>query len=383
MNETALLELIGRLYDTAMDPGRWPGFAPVLARSFGAHSATVQIHDLPNGVLEVLATTDNITPALAEDYRTYYHQHDVWVRRGITRPGLRSSLGQELVDDREFWRSVHYNEFCKQADIACMIGCGVPLEGTAKGIIGLHRPLGLPRFDEPDKRMMDLFLPHLQRALQLQNRLATARLAQRVTAQTLGRLDVGVVVLDERCRLVSHNAVAEASLRNGSGASIAGGELRLRDRRLHARLAKLVADAAASGAGRGISAGGVLAVPRRQQRALSMLICPLRLGQDGFGPARPMALVVVSDPERGTATPLQVLRQLHGLTRAEARLLAALLAGERLQDYAERNALAVSTVRNQLARNFAKTGTRRQAELIQLCLSDPVIRMAANRAPLD
>ncbi len=380
MNEAGLLELIGELYDTAMDPVRWPAFAPKLARSFGAHSATVQIHDPPNGVIEVLTTTGNISPKLAEDYRTYYYQHDIWVSRGIMQPGLRSSVGQELVDDREFVRSVHYNEFCKQADIACMIGCGIPLNETANGIIGIHRADGLPRFEEPDKRMLDLLLPHLQRALQIYHQLTAARLAERVTAGTLGALDVGVVVLDADCRLVSLNAVAETLLQSSDGAGMSGGELRLHDPRLRARFAKLVAGAAAAGASQGIGAGGVLTVPRRRRRALSLLVCPLRLGQDGFGPAKPMALVLVSDPERGTATPAQVLRQFYGLTGAEARLLAALLAGERLQDYADHNEVAISTVRNQLARIFEKTGTSRQAELVRLCLSDPLLRMAGGGA---
>lgn len=379
MKQQDLLALMACLYDTVLEPDDWRSLASVVARSFDCESAVIQIQDRPRGIVDRLSTTSNYTPEINQAYCKHYYKYDLWVAAMLRKPRLAAVIGPEIVPDDVFFRSTHYHEFCKQLGITCVVGSVFPLAGDAVGIVGIHRTDEMPKFDLSDKRMMDLFLPHLRRALQVRTRLTAARLARRVTAETLGSLDVGVAVVNARCRIIFLNAAAEALLRDGCGATITLGELRLRDPRLRVRLEALVAAAAATGAGKGLGSGGVLALPRPWGQSLSVLVCPLRVGQDGLGPAEPMALIFVTDPHRTTLTAPQVLRQFYGLTGAEARLLAALLAGERLQDYAERNAVTVNTVRNQLAHVFNKTGTSRQAELVQSCLSNPVLRIAAGR----
>jgi DNA-binding CsgD family transcriptional regulator len=77
---------------------------------------------------------------------------------------------------------------------------------------------------------------------------------------------------------------------------------------------------------------------------------------------------------------MQALIQLYGLTAAEARLTAALVNGERLEDYAVRQRISINTVRTQSKQIFAKTGLSRQADLIREVLANPALK-AANRHP--
>ena len=56
------------------------------------------------------------------------------------------------------------------------------------------------------------------------------------------------------------------------------------------------------------------------------------------------------------------------LTNAEAALLAALVDGATLKEFATRRGVSVHTVRNQLKQLFHKTGVRRQSDLIRLAL---------------
>ena len=49
-----------------------------------------------------------------------------------------------------------------------------------------------------------------------------------------------------------------------------------------------------------------------------------------------------------------------------ATLLAALAAGEELNDYAERAGISMNTVRFHLKTAYARTGARRQSELVRL-----------------
>ncbi|MEU2033773.1 helix-turn-helix transcriptional regulator [Nocardia amamiensis] len=78
------------------------------------------------------------------------------------------------------------------------------------------------------------------------------------------------------------------------------------------------------------------------------------------------ALVVIVDPDREAPEGPEALRQLYGLTAAEAHVAAAALRGEGLRPIAEELAVSVNTARTHLQHVFHKTGTHRQAELVRV-----------------
>lgn len=80
------------------------------------------------------------------------------------------------------------------------------------------------------------------------------------------------------------------------------------------------------------------------------------------------ALLVLSAPDRHCLVATDLLEALFGLTAAEARIALALSNGTRLEDIAAENRLALNTVRCYVKQIFAKTGVRRQAELVRLIL---------------
>ncbi|MGO4741706.1 helix-turn-helix transcriptional regulator [Bosea sp. 2KB_26] len=61
-----------------------------------------------------------------------------------------------------------------------------------------------------------------------------------------------------------------------------------------------------------------------------------------------------------------MLRRMFGLTMAETRLALKMARGEVPLDVARSSHLSRSTVRSQLSALFAKTQTKRQAELVTL-----------------
>ncbi|QZN98656.1 helix-turn-helix transcriptional regulator [Chenggangzhangella methanolivorans] len=72
--------------------------------------------------------------------------------------------------------------------------------------------------------------------------------------------------------------------------------------------------------------------------------------------------------------PASLLGGLFDLTAAEAKVAAALIEGLTLQEIAARHSLSVSTIRNQVAAVFAKTGVSRQSEFVLLCGGSPIVR---------
>ncbi len=59
------------------------------------------------------------------------------------------------------------------------------------------------------------------------------------------------------------------------------------------------------------------------------------------------------------------------MTPAEARLAAGLAAGKSLAEIAEEAGLSIHTARWTLKRIFARTGARRQSELVSMLLCGP------------
>ena len=84
-------------------------------------------------------------------------------------------------------------------------------------------------------------------------------------------------------------------------------------------------------------------------------------------------LVVILPSNAAEPPDPSVLRDLLGLTLAEARVAALVGHGLPPRDAAERLGIAEETVRNTLKRVFAKIGVSRQSELANL-LSNLVLR---------
>jgi DNA-binding CsgD family transcriptional regulator len=89
-----------------------------------------------------------------------------------------------------------------------------------------------------------------------------------------------------------------------------------------------------------------------------------------------LALVLASAPEMEAGFGEQGLRAVYDLTPAEARLAAALCAGQSLADHAESAGVSLNTVKYHLKSVFGKTGETRQPDLVRRLMADPVLRVA-------
>jgi DNA-binding CsgD family transcriptional regulator len=73
---------------------------------------------------------------------------------------------------------------------------------------------------------------------------------------------------------------------------------------------------------------------------------------------------MLRSPEPDLRTPLGIAAEVFGLTRAETETLAQVLEGRSLDEAGAVLGVARSTVKSHLDDIFAKSGTRRQAELV-------------------
>ena len=367
--------LIETLYDAALNPTDWPRLAPMFARAFGAESSAIFQLNLAQGSAALLGITANFDAKAMSEYEAYYHQKDPWAISMSKSATGRAMLGTEIVGEADFLNSEIYNCFAKRIELFWSVASVMPLEKQFMGAIGIHRPRDARAFDADDKRRLDMLLPHLSRAMLLQRRLQGLTQDNRIVLDALEKLSVGMIAVDAQATLLFANPTAERLLRAGLGLNCRQGCLSATDPTKDGELRRLIQQAGLASLGKPSKAGGVLALPRAVGRPLSLLVCPLRPHALTLGPSTPAALLIFGDPDATPSTSTWALIELYGLTPAEAKLMTALVDGERLEDYADRQGISVNTARTQSKQVFAKTGHGRQADLIREVLANPALRV--------
>jgi PAS domain S-box-containing protein len=105
------------------------------------------------------------------------------------------------------------------------------------------------------------------------------------------------------------------------------------------------------------------AVPRQDgQPPYTVSVRPLARGQEA-GQPNAAAMLLVHDPAQQSAAAARMLRELYGLTNAEAQLVQALSSGMTAVAYAQSRQVSITTVYTHLRRTREKTGWKSVAEL--------------------
>jgi DNA-binding CsgD family transcriptional regulator len=171
----------------------------------------------------------------------------------------------------------------------------------------------------------------------------------------LDRISCGAVLLDGKERLVGFNVTARAHLRmmrepqgdQMGNESWALALLQQIDQRAHRC--------------RGLPmAARRISKPDRRAPSTRMWCIP----QVEDGGSKPVLILV--DVERAAGRSTHLFGQLFRLTKAEVKLAARLADGHSLDAIAGELTIGIETARSQLRSVFAKTRTRRQAELVAL-----------------
>jgi DNA-binding CsgD family transcriptional regulator len=94
-------------------------------------------------------------------------------------------------------------------------------------------------------------------------------------------------------------------------------------------------------------------------------VVPIRLSaRDIF--VRCFAVLVLTPMTRPQAPPVELVQSLFDLTPAEARVARSLASGRTPKDIATEGGVSPETVHTQLGRVLAKTGCKRQADVVAL-----------------
>jgi DNA-binding CsgD family transcriptional regulator len=363
-NLESLLPLIGAFYEAAAEPGLWPRIAIDLTHEFRSESCMLLTSDAHLNT-EFLGLTDNLAGGVMDDYRAYYYAQDQWVAGGLRAPN-QAIIGHQVAPAEWYKSSEFLNELCVRAGIHDVVGAALTLTPGRTAILGIHRAKHDTAFNEADKARLDVLIPHLKRAIQLTIRLENAGIDHQAALEGLERAHAATILVDARGAILFATRLAETLLRRGEGLRAVNGRLACAERRAADRLACLIRGATGVGVGPVGSPCGAVAIERDDGRPpLTILVAPFRPKRPAFGSPVPAALVFIRDPEAPTMA-TDILRDLFGLTPAQAAVAARLGGGECLEDVAAALHITRYTAQDHLKAIFAKTGCCRQPQLVAL-----------------
>lgn len=361
--------VIGRIYESAVDPQALADVLACIATRFNAHSALFFTPKLapPEGGLSYI---HNLDTSAFDEYVAHYIDVDIWwhTARAIEVDGETGIVvGEELVDRRSFERSEFYNDYLTKVDTYHVIASDTRIQTHAGAIdlsVAFH---GSPRhkgFGDAHKDLLAALLPHLRRAVCLATELAGPMHGATLAADTLEALASGAVVLAANGRVLHANTVAESMLAEEHGIVVRGGCLRANFPKDDAELQTCLQRAAGLAGTPEGSATVVRSIRTGAISIVSVLPIPNHRAVLALNPAR--ILVTIRDPSREPTPRWTLFARHYQLTPAELRICQALARGISVKEYCESESITENTARTHLKSVFSKTDARRQTDLVAI-----------------
>jgi DNA-binding CsgD family transcriptional regulator len=180
------------------------------------------------------------------------------------------------------------------------------------------------------------------------------------------RLDRGVILMDAQGRIVDANSNALQVIRSCSGFAVRSGRLTFTDPALDERM-----QLAIKGYKSGLRSGRAILATRVRCRACDPYRVVVRAVPPDAGERDVSFFAVVYAPNGLRGISLEVLREVYGLTPAQASVARSLFAGRSVEETAGVLDLSLNTVRTHLKQIFTKCEVNSQAELMHLLALGP------------
>ncbi|AVH22683.1 helix-turn-helix transcriptional regulator [Nocardia cyriacigeorgica] len=351
-------DLVTAIHDAGADPTRWDSALGAMTAAFGATRGLLVIPEPAGSGFVVTAAGAELTPGI--------HEHIVRAADRIQQlPSGAPVTSDEVLPPRDGGDGGRAdpdglaNSFLARLDSAvppAWICLTMPAQvDTARHSAG--------------RALLSVLVPHLGRALRNQSTLIELTRERAVALATLEKARYGIMIVTADAAVIFANSAAMDITGDSDGlAADSSGRLRASPSANHARLSRLIREAADPDG----SSGNVAITRPSGRRPLIVRVTPLD-GMPGAPSPRPRAvLLLVVDPDHDLEPQPRALHDLYGLTEAETMVAMGVIRGDGLPAVADQLSVSLFTARTHLQHIFVKTGTHRQAELVRLLLSSAI-----------
>ncbi len=359
--------LVDRLYAGITDADALGQFLAELASSCACPAAELGIGFPSND--DSITFSAGIDEATWRDYEEYYHEVDVVAQLAaqVELPLLDVCQPHHIDFDMEELRGTEiFNGWYRQIGDHGVHHSTLMLFrpiGPDMVYFGLYRDERHGAFDDDAIEAQRRLIPHVDRALHVMERLRRAEREMNRYGSALDQMELGLILCDGASRVRWANGAGRAAVDRQCGLRVVGNRLVAMDERVRRPLGTALAKAAAGDDGVfgcTLDGGG----EPWQVAVMSGGRVP------AAGLPNDLAVVFICDGRPSEVSTL-ILQALHGLSPAEARVVAHLCRGLAPATIASRLAVGQETVRSQLKSASAKMGARGQREVVARALGGP------------
>lgn len=367
----SLSELIGRIYDCALDPALWPDVLAEINLRIGFQQTTLTLQAMPSGAV-LLSVASGIPEDWLERSRAYGPEViEGWggvARIGavpIEEPALLSEMNPGLFDGTG--RNAFYDEWYRPQGLYDSAAVVLTRDAYSLASISLTRHRTQGEIGRREKEAIRLLAPHLRRAVTISRLLDVRAVAAATFESVIDRAGTPILIIDAQLNLLHANGAARALLDARDALMLNGQRLVTTMPAATQALAFAVAQAAEDEAAIGRRGLAIPLLAGSGGAAHALHVLPLGNGALRSGLVnRAVAAIFVSSSVPEMADAGALVAQLFGLSSSEARVFDLIAEGLTPAETAERLGIGVSTVRTHLLHIFDKTGARRQADLVRM-----------------
>lgn len=361
-----LLNLIGSIYDCAIEPKNWPGALQRIVEYTGGHAAAISLQD-PLKREARLISQWGIRPDFEKSMM------EAMAINPLISMGWFADLdepfsGEDALGRESYLKTRFYNEIIAPSgyyDAALVV-----IAKSSNRFGSLSVPSETPITATGLERLRQI-APHVRRAVSIADLLDVRALQNEMLSAAIDLLTIGIILVDDDGRIVHANAAGLRLLDERRAVRRDGDYLSCLDPRTGAELSLAIAHAA-NGSKADFSGSGIaLPIGGGDGGDLAAWILPLDGGLRNELAVSFAASVAVFLRPLGDVSPFpgELFVKRYGISPAECRVLMMLTQGMTVREAALALGVSEPTARTHLAKLFQKTGAERQADLMRLTMS--------------
>ncbi|MEM5389701.1 LuxR C-terminal-related transcriptional regulator [Paraburkholderia phymatum] len=359
-----LSDVIGAIYDCALDPERWPATCRTVANLCASTGGGICVHDLKqvrNDQLFVFGYSPQFLEALGSQYA----DSPMAAADIVSNVGDVNSLARE---PRQLHESRFYRDVLAPYGLTDIIWFPALRAGGRMASLHASRSDKRPDYQQPEIQLFKLLAPHVCRALTISDALDIRALRSEMLEKTLDGLSAGVFLTARDGHVVYMNAAAERQVKAGHSIRLAHNRLTPVHPTAQVALATSINAAMRADTASAWSEHSVAIPDGTGDGGYVATVLPIENGERSgiLAPFAASVAVFMQDPIHVPLMPGEAFARLYRLTGGELRVLLALSQGLGGMESAAMLGITEPTVRTHLQRIFSKTGTTRQADLLSL-----------------
>lgn len=367
--ELLLSDVLLQFYGGIRDPEFWKPFLSSLATMTESNGAALLVQNLQKGT--VIGVSEGYDSTGEQLYRQHYASINPWMPNPNERlPRANVVSGDDFLPLTKLRETEFYNDWGKRNGVAHSISANVNIEDHKLFYLGLSRSEKRGMYGQPAVDLLSVLSPHLQQGLLIQEHIH----AQQQLVNSLESASGAVFISNSAGRVLHMSKAAHGLIQKNDGFAL---ERKYYLRPTHRDDRKKLADAFERATNTSVKIPSTLPIRRPNGgRDHLVFLQPLSDQRSSFSRAE-IAILVMRPDVLNSAWIQSVAGPLFRLTRAETRLVLALLQNGSLDGAMESLNRTRNTVKSQMTSIFRKTNTKRQGEVIRLFTS------IANIAPSD